>query len=62
MSNLTKLYINGLNLDNQIMGEMLNINRSPSVDRIRNIRVLELADNNLGADFVRMLLDVMMEY
>ena len=62
MSNLTKLYLNGLNLDNQIMAELLNINQSPGVDRIRNIRVLELADNNLGADFVRMLLDVMMEY
>ena len=44
------------------MGELFSISQSPGVHRIRQIRVLELADNNLGVDFVKMLLDIMMEY
>ena len=63
MTNLTKLYMNGLNIDNHIMASLLTTtNQNPGIDKIRNIRVLELADNNLGADSVRMLLDAMMEY
>ena len=44
------------------MASLLTANQSPGVDRIKNLRVLELADNNLGADSVRLLLDAMMEY